>query len=168
MTHWHAPASDSNPSRGTKCGCGAGCNSRRLGGRLMQELLNARAGLRAVAGVTTDGFCCPLCLRLLPFSCASEAHAPARRARGEAKTFLCKACNNYLGFSYEAAAVEALAQIRAQAAGERIPVRASVATPGGPHLFVEAQFGPSAVVAGDGASTPRQIPWQTRGRSSRI
>jgi hypothetical protein len=124
---------------------------------MLTTLQSAAAGILAVARVATDGFCCPLCLRFLPLQCASEAHAPARKLGGRSSTFLCKACNNFLGFSYEAAAVEALTQVRAQAAGHRIPYRAALAVPGGPHLFVEALVGASKAIETEGTSPPQQM-----------
>lgn len=97
-------------------------------------------GFADLVGASITGFCCPLCLRRLPSLCATEAHAPARRVGGRRAAFLCKACNNFLGFAYEASAVAAIESTRLAAQGKPAPIRASLSTPGGPHLFVEASF----------------------------
>ena len=93
------------------CECGANCEDRRHPAWLLSQLAEARSGFLAVAGIQTDGFCCPLCVRVLPETCATIAHSPSKEVGGDGQTFLCKACNSYLGTAYEAAASEWLSRI---------------------------------------------------------
>lgn len=73
----------------------------------MKRLLEAAGnGFEAVVGERVSGFCCPLCLRILPDSCASFGHFPAKGAGGSRRTLLCKSCNNFLGATYEASSIE--------------------------------------------------------------
>lgn len=122
--------------------------------RLLGQLTTASRGIMAVARVRTNGFCCPLCLRFLPVTCAADAHAPAKRLGGRPVTFLCTACNGYLGFSYEAGAAQIVTLVRAQAEGKPTTLRGSVSAPDGPHLFVETTFGPSETIEGAAPGEP--------------
>lgn len=93
------------------CLCGANCEDRRQPEWLLAQLVDARSGFLAVAGIPAHGFCCPLCVRVLPETCATIAHAPGKDVGGVGQTFLCKACNSYLGTAYEAAADAWLSRI---------------------------------------------------------
>src|SRR4051812_42704845 len=86
------------------CRCGASCTGPPS--PAMQRLLDdAGEGFTQVTRLPLAGFCCPLCLRVLPDCCASFAHYPAAAAAGRRKTLLCKKCNSFLGAEYEPDAV---------------------------------------------------------------
>lgn len=137
------------------CPCGANCEPRRLPKWLVAQIRQADAGILGVAGIITDGFCCPLCVRVLPKTCATLAHAPSEAVGGKGATFLCKACNSFLGSAYEAGADDYIAEMRAGAEG--IKRRISLAHPTGPRLYMDAVF------AGEGDHKP--ISAEPRGRN---
>ena len=127
------------------CQCGANCEDRRLPPWLVAQLNDARSGFLAVSGVKTDGFCCPLCIRVLPQTCATVAHSPSKEAGGDGQTFLCKACNSYLGTAYEAGAAGMLSRIREARATGGSTHKIALAHRGGARIYTEA------VLSGDGA-----------------
>jgi hypothetical protein len=88
------------------CACGAGCKRHRLSDRLRAQLADGQRGLFGVTRIRTNGFCCPLCVRILPFTCATDGHAPSEVVGGIPRAFLCKSCNNFLGTRYEAGAAD--------------------------------------------------------------
>src|SRR5450759_5394646 len=94
------------------CECGANCGVRRQPAWLVAQLDDARSGFLAVAGGKNDGFCCPLCVRVLPQTCATVAHSPSKEVGGGGQTFLCKACNSFLGTAYEGATTGLIARIK--------------------------------------------------------
>ena len=93
------------------CQCGANCQPRRLPKWLLGQLADARSRFYAISGIPTDGFCCPLCLRVLPQTCTTIAHAPSKGVGGGEQTFLCKSCNSFLGTAYEAGADEIISAL---------------------------------------------------------
>lgn len=97
------------------CVCGGGCTSIAPRGWLANQVAMASRGFEAVVGRATEGFCCPLCARELPSSCASVADCPAKAVGGRPLTLLCKRCNNLLGQEYES---EAAALLHGQVPGE--------------------------------------------------
>src|SRR5437773_6494113 len=101
---------------------------------LQRNLGVAAEGLRAVTGLETADFCCPLCARLLPSDCASVAHAPAKEVGGRPRAFLCKACNNFLGTAYESSA-DAMIEAARQAGAGVSTTRASATAPGGATIY---------------------------------
>lgn len=119
-----------------RCQCGGRCPATAPAPRLASQLARARRGFSRVTGRNLVGFCCPLCLRLLPDSCASLAHAPARALGGRPVAFLCRACNGYLSRSFEAAAISSLAAIGAGSNRQELTVR--FGPKGGPQLFHRA------------------------------
>jgi hypothetical protein len=105
---------------------------------LVEQLRDAEAGIFGVAGIATNGFCCPLCVRVLPKTCATVAHAPSREVGGKGQTFLCKACNSFLGTAYEAGVDEYIADMRSGTAGVKRKITLSRDT--GPRLYYDAVF----------------------------
>lgn len=86
------------------------------------------------SALAPDEFVCPLCLRLLPATCATLAHAPARQVGGKVAGLLCRACNSLIGRNYEAQAIGA-ARL---AAGEQM---VQVGPTGSePRFFMRAQI----------------------------
>lgn len=61
-----------------------------------------------VTGIIPAGFICPVCLRDLPLSCITPAHAPADALDGSVATYACKSCNNRMNREYEQKAIEAI------------------------------------------------------------
>ena len=122
------------------CPCGANCQLRRPPEWLVAQLDDARSGLFAIAAILTDGFCCPLCVRVLPESCATIAHAPSKEVGGAGSTFLCKACNSFLGTAYEGAADEYVTSIKVAKSTGSVKQRITLRHRNGPRLFLDAVF----------------------------
>jgi hypothetical protein len=122
------------------CPCGGNCQPRRLPEWLVAQLNDARSGLLAIAGIVSEGFLCPLCLRILPESCATLAHAPSKEVGGSGQTFLCKACNSFLGTAYEAAADEVISSIEEAKATGSVAQKITLRHRTGPHLYLDAVF----------------------------
>lgn len=86
------------------CECSGGCQPRKLSPSVAALLQKIQASwLLATGEVLANGrFRCPLCLRDVPEFCATLAHAPSAGLGGKAVGLLCRACNSYLGTTYEA------------------------------------------------------------------
>lgn len=122
------------------CPCGGNCQQRRLPDWLGAQLGDARSGLLAISGIRTDGFLCPLCVRILPETCATLAHAPSKEVGGSGQTFLCKACNSFLGTAYEAAADDYIGSIEDAKASGSVSQKISLRHRTGPRLYMDAVF----------------------------
>jgi hypothetical protein len=122
------------------CACGANCQPRRLPDWLLAQLNDARHGLLAISGIATDGFCCPLCVRVLPESCATLAHAPSKEVGGDGATFLCKPCNSFLGTAYEGAADEFISSIAEAKRTGSVKQKISIGHRDGVRLYMDAVF----------------------------
>jgi hypothetical protein len=84
-------------------------------------------------------FCCPFCVRSLPATCASQAHAPSKHLGGHVVTLLCRHCNEGLSRLYEAAVVPELKGKGAARSGERsLTLRVGSGEPGRSPLKVPA------------------------------
>lgn len=86
------------------CRCGSGCRARKLPPKALAliEPMAASWVLATGSRWSSGEFRCPLCLRELPISCVTLAHAPSARLGGRVVGLLCKACNSFLGTKYEA------------------------------------------------------------------
>jgi hypothetical protein len=122
------------------CQCGANCQPRKHPAWLRGQLDDAISGLLAISNITTNGFCCPLCLRLLPRSCANVAHAPSEELGGKAQTFICASCNSFLGRTYEASVETFITALRDEASTGTVNQKISISNPGGPHIYMNAAF----------------------------
>ena len=91
------------------CECHGGCQRSRPLPATAKILGRLRLSFEAVLGYELPAarFCCPLCLRMLPDTCATLAHAPAERLGGSIVGVLCKACNSFTGHRFEAEMVAA-------------------------------------------------------------
>jgi hypothetical protein len=83
------------------------------------------------ASVREGYFVCPLCLRLLPDTEASQGHYPAKKLPGPHRSeLLCIGCNSFIGQAYENDAIDFLTRIHkvevGPAEGGRIFGRAKV------------------------------------------
>lgn len=83
------------------------------------------------ASVREGWFVCPLCLRLLPDTEASQGHYPAKKLPGPHRSeLLCSGCNSFIGQAYENDAIDFLTRIHKvevePAGGGRIFGRAKV------------------------------------------
>ena len=112
----------------------------------------------AVAGTETDGFCCPICVRVLSQACATIAHSPSKEVGGDGLTFLCKACNSFLGTAYEAATAGLLSRIIEAKATGGATHKVAFAHVGGTRLYTDA------VLSGDG--TDHSVTAIPRGKRS--
>lgn len=139
------------------CPCGANCQPRKLPDWLLAQLADARRGLVGVAGVFTNGFCCPLCARVLPTSCATVAHAPSKEVGGGAQTFLCKACNSFLGTAYEAGADSYISAIEEAKASGASTTKITLTNRQGTRLFMDGVF--------SGGRGNKRIEGKARGRN---
>jgi hypothetical protein len=139
------------------CPCGANCQPRRLPKWLLAQLDDARSGFYSVSGIETDGFCCPLCVRVLPRACATIAHAPSKEVGGSGRTFLCKACNSFLGTAYEAGADEFMLTLQEGKLTGRTRHRIAANLQTGPRIYLDA------IVSGVGA--PNSIEAKPRRRN---
>lgn len=86
------------------CECQGGCQRARPLPATIRILAQLRLSFANVLGngPPMGRFCCPLCLRILPETCATMAHAPSERLGGQVAGVQCKGCNSYLGRRYEA------------------------------------------------------------------
>jgi hypothetical protein len=167
------------------CACGGNCNSKRQSAWLAAQISDARHGFEAVSGILVSGFCCPLCIRQLPTGCATVGHAPSKAIGGTGQTFLCKACNSFLGAAYEADAVSVIADLEEARASGTTTRKATIGHPQGPRLYVDATFSvgdnPASInanprgrnaeaeerfQAGHESGEPLQIRFQTPGEKS--
>src|SRR6266545_4455407 len=139
------------------CACGANCQPRRLPKWVMVQISEGRLGLLGVAGFGTDGFCCPLCARLLPITCATVAHAPSKEVGGTAQTFLCKACNDFLGTSYEASADTYITAMREESGSGARTRKITLTNREGTRVYMDGAFSTK-----DGA---HRLEGQPRGRN---
>jgi hypothetical protein len=87
-------------------------------------------------------FACPLCIRVLPASCSTAAHAPAEAVGGRVVTLLCRACNSFLGSEYEASAVRMIrAHVEAKTTGRWTEtMRVGSGVPGRSKLKIPVTF----------------------------
>ncbi len=77
--------------------------------RAQQLASIANERLSRIGGTVPEGFfVCPMCLRLLPLSSATEGHFPAQSVRSDEWRVVvqCSGCNNGIGGTYEAAGVD--------------------------------------------------------------
>jgi hypothetical protein len=101
-----------------------------------------------VASLSVDGFICPLCLRSLPDVCGTIAHAPAESVGGKPVTFLCKACNNFLGTTYEAGLSGWIERQREARTSGTATHKATLRHGDGTLLYADASFaGPNGIKA---------------------
>lgn len=93
------------------CSCDGGCVDGAVSRLLRNRLSAAAKGFLAVAGRSPNGFCCPLCLRELPETCATSAHGPAEGIGGRAVGVLCRRCNSFIGTAYESHALDLIRSV---------------------------------------------------------
>jgi hypothetical protein len=122
----------------SNCPCGAGCNSTSPSDWLARRIAIASRGFEAVVGRRVSGFCCPLCAKELPLSCASVADCPAKAVGGRPLTFLCKRCNNFLGQEFESAAAMLLKSRVPGSPGVEV-MRVKFGRKGGPQTYHRAR-----------------------------
>jgi len=85
------------------CACGGACADRFPSAPWAEKLADDH---KIVTGVRPQGFMCPVCLRDLPISCSTPAHAPTKSLGGSVVTWCCRSCNNQMNRDWEQRAAQ--------------------------------------------------------------